>query len=109
MQGRKLAALGALGTLLLLGAPGRATAEKPFVFDVEATFVDTETYCVPVLIHTYGRVIERGLFGGGPLTLIEPFKTDYTNLETGKTVRVVHGGVVTEAFEPEGITSPVGF
>ena len=93
----------ALAIALLTLATNRAAAEKPFIFDIDFAFVDTETYCVPALVHSTGRIIERGLFSGGPLTLIEPLKTEFTNLENGKTVTVVHGGVVTESFEEDGL------
>ncbi len=79
-------ALVALASAALLAIPSQATAAKPFIFNINGTFEDPDSFCVPVQMHIQGRIIEQGLFSGEELTLIESFKLDFTNLNTGKTV-----------------------
>jgi hypothetical protein len=79
-----LAAITALALLAVL--PNNASAAKPYIFNINDTFEDPDSFCVPVQIHIEGRIIEQILSGGQALTLVESLKLEFTNLDTGKTI-----------------------
>jgi hypothetical protein len=87
---------------LVLTLPNRVLADRPLFVDLNYQYEDDQTYCVPVLVSASGRFIER-LSDSGDLTLIEPIKTDYTSLVTGKTVSVRSSGPVTESYTDAGL------
>jgi hypothetical protein len=85
--------LGAVVLTLLIGAAPAAAAAKPFIFHLDFEYQDDWTCGIPVWVHVTGQIIER--FGQDELTLIESLKTEWTNLDTGKTVTTRLAGPFT--------------
>ena len=88
---------------LILTMPNRVFADQPVFVDLNYQYEDDQTYCVPVLVNDSGRIIEKGLFGSGDLTMIEPITTVYTSLVTGKTVSVRTAGPLTFSYTYTGL------
>jgi hypothetical protein len=61
-----------------------------FVFHIDETYVDTESFCVPVMAHMTGTIAFKG--SGDDIAIVQPIKTQWTNLDTGKKVTTLVDG-----------------
>src|SRR6266542_580586 len=89
-------ALASIGTALLVGAPSRAAAAKPYVYHIDAKYEDTLPCGTPVEIHVTSIIIFRP--GVGAYALLQSTSVDWTNLQTGRTVTTVGAGNFTLSF-----------
>src|SRR5215813_1349527 len=93
-----LAVIGIIAAVALMAnTPIRAEAGRHFVFHVDQTYVDTESYCVPVMAHMTGTIVIG--FNDEEISIVQPLKTEWTNLETGKTVTTQVAGRGFQTFD----------
>lgn len=99
--------LAILTTLALaLGLNTRTMAAEHTVVNVNDLFVDTTSFCVPVMARTDGKLILGTDFPR--FTAVQSITTEWTNLETGQTVTSRTAGRTTTRFLSETLVTITG-
>jgi hypothetical protein len=105
-----LAAITALAMLAVL--PNNASAAKPYIFDIDDTYVDDSSFCEPVLVRTTGRWVSLWMNKGKGYEYLGPqhFKSEYTSLATGNSVSVKAAGAanIVSSDECSAVLESIG-